>query len=81
MAFASSVWTVLKKAIAEVNICQENFHNSSKICKNRKTFLSLDFCHLRYIYAYTYCTYTYHGIVGLVSIDILTNHTSALNTA
>ena len=39
--FASSLWKVLKKAIAELR-------KLSKIHKNHKTFLSLNFCHLRY---------------------------------
>ena len=47
VCFALSVWKVLKKAIAKMNIDGENFHNSSKICKNCKTFLSLNFCRLR----------------------------------
>ena len=38
--FASSVWKVLlKKAIADLN----NFLNSSEICKNHETFLSINF--------------------------------------
>ena len=38
---ALSVLKVLKKAIAQ-KIHQESFHILSKICKNRKTFLSLN---------------------------------------
>ena len=32
--FTSSVWKVLKKAIAQLNICREKFCNSSIICEN-----------------------------------------------
>ena len=42
--FALSIRKLLKKAIAQLNICRENFCGSSKI---RKTFLSLNFCCLR----------------------------------
>ena len=34
-SFASTEWKVQKKAIAELNIHQENFCNLSKICENR----------------------------------------------
>ena len=47
MAFASSVYNYMestKEAIAKLNInLLENFRNLSKICKNCKTFLSLNF--------------------------------------
>ena len=36
--FASSVWEVLKKAIAKLNIHGRNFHDSWEIHKNCKTF-------------------------------------------
>ena len=42
--FASSVWKVMKKAIAQLSIRRDNFHDSSKI---RETFLSLNFCCLQ----------------------------------
>ena len=40
----SFILNVPKKAIAQ-KIHKENFHVSSKICKNRETFLMLNFCH------------------------------------
>ena len=48
MGLDSSALKVLKKAIAQ-KIRRENFRISSKIYENCKTFLSLNFCHLRYI--------------------------------
>ena len=48
VVFASSLWKVLKEAIAELNIRWKTFSNSSKICKNCETFLSLKFCGLQY---------------------------------
>ena len=36
VVFASPVWKVLKKAIAELNICRENFCGSLKIRENRE---------------------------------------------
>ena len=44
--FASSVWKVLKKAIAQLNIRRKNFHGSLKIWE---TFFLLNFCN-SYIY-------------------------------
>ena len=59
---ASSVLKVLQKAIAH-KIHWENFHISSKICENRKSFLSLNFYRLRYKSHYALCiTYNIHGI-------------------
>ena len=49
VVFGLSVWKVLKKAIAQLNIWWENFCSSSKIRENCETFLSLNFCRLRYI--------------------------------
>ena len=45
MVFGLSVYKVLQKANAELNIHRENFCDSSKI---RETFLSLNFIHLLY---------------------------------
>ena len=48
--FVVFAWKVLKKAIGQLdNVCDclhllENVCDSSKICKNCKTFLTLDFC-------------------------------------
>ena len=39
MVFTSTVWKMLKKAIAELNIHRQNFCNSSKICQNHETLL------------------------------------------
>ena len=36
---------IVKKAIAQLKICWENFCGSSKICKNHEIFLSLNFCY------------------------------------
>ena len=44
--FVSSVWNMLTKIIAQ-NIRRENFPDSLKFCK---TFLSCDFCYLRYMH-------------------------------
>ena len=46
--FALSVWKVLHKTIGRLNICQENFRSSSKICVKHETFLLFSLCHLRY---------------------------------
>ena len=45
----STVWKVLKKAIVQLNIHQENFCGLLKIPENCKAFLSLNFCYLRYL--------------------------------
>ena len=39
-AFALTVWKVLKKDIAELNICWKKFRNSSKIRDNREISLA-----------------------------------------
>ena len=41
--FASSVWKMLKKAIAELNICRENFCGLLKSAKTAKCFSRLTF--------------------------------------
>ena len=43
MIFASTVTKVLKKAIAKLNICRENFHDSFKIRESCETFSRLTF--------------------------------------
>ena len=76
VVFALSVWNVLKKDIAELNIYQENFRDSSKICENRK-FSLFNFCHLPYVHMHTYIhTYTHNTyiIMVLVKGNVTNNH-------
>ena len=47
--FMIFMWKGLKEAIVQLNIRRENFRASPKICKNRETFLSLNFCCLWYM--------------------------------
>ena len=46
--FLGFYFNCVKKAIAQLNIRRENFRASPKIHKNCETFLSLNFCRLRY---------------------------------
>ena len=61
LVFALSVWKVLKKAIAQLNLFQENFCASSKFHKNCKTFLLPNFYHLRYIVEWSTVEPMYYG--------------------
>ena len=62
VVFALSIWNVLKKDIAELNIYQENFRDSSKIRENRKFSSCLTFVvYHMYTYIHTYIhTHTTH---------------------